>query len=111
MNFLDHALTAWAFGLLLISAAGTATYYFDRPAFQSVLLVSIGYIFGSVLLTGIMYLFGFQEYYATVMYFFSGLIGGGLFGKLLKRIELRQKHESAFTNKSSKETKSSPRKA
>lgn len=96
MKVFNYVEFAWIFGLALISLAVIFAKIADKFLINSEFskkytLFLLGYMIGSAILYGIAKIFGFVEHTLLIYYFISGTISGGIFGFVLRKIEIKNK--------------------
>lgn len=94
MQVFNYVEFAWIFGLGLISLAVFFAKIADKFLIngefsKKYTLFLWGYMIGSAILYGIAKIFGFVELTLLIYYFISGTISGGIFGFVLRKIEIK----------------------
>ena len=96
MALIEYVEFAWIFGLVLISLsvlfAKAADMYLIQTNFSEKYTRFLwGYIIGSVILYGIAKLLHFVDQTLLIYYFVSGILAGGIFGFVLRKVENKQR--------------------
>lgn len=96
MSLIEYVEFAWIFGLFLISIAvvfaKVVDIYLIRTKFsEKYTLFLWGYIIGSAILYGIAKLLHFVDQTLLIYYFVSGILAGGIFGFVLRKIENKKR--------------------